>query len=77
VFFFFFFVAAPILRCPIRGRPFQQHIDWNMLGLGAVLTHCDDEGKEFVVAYASCSNNATKSCYSSYEVQCLAAVWAV
>jgi hypothetical protein len=77
VFFFFFFEAAPILRRPIRGRPFQLHIDWNMLGLGAVLTHCDDEGKEFVVAYASCSNNATKSRYSSYEVQCLAAVWVV
>ncbi len=52
-------VAAPILRSPIRGHPFQLHIDWNMLGLGAVLTQCDDERKEFVVAYASRSNNAT------------------
>jgi hypothetical protein len=37
-------VAVPILRRPIRGRPFQLHIDWNMLELGAVLTQCDDEG---------------------------------
>jgi hypothetical protein len=29
-------VAAPILRKPIRGHPFQLHTDWNMLGLGAV-----------------------------------------
>ncbi len=31
-------VAAPILRRPIRGCLFQLHIDWNMLGFGAVLT---------------------------------------
>jgi hypothetical protein len=30
--------AAPILRRPIRGCPFQLHIDWNMLGLGVMLT---------------------------------------
>jgi hypothetical protein len=68
-------VAAPILRRPIRGHPFQLHIDWNMLGLGAMLTQCDDEVKEFVVAYASCSNNAAKSHYSSYEGECLTTVW--
>ncbi len=70
-------VAAPILRRPIRGCPFQLHIDWNMLGLGAVLTQCDDEGKEFVVAYASHSNNAAESRYNSYEGECLVAVCAV
>jgi hypothetical protein len=48
-----------------------------MLGLITVLTQCDDERKEFVVAYASRSNNATKSRYSSYEGECLATVWAV
>ncbi len=68
-------VAKPILRRPIRGRPFQLHIDWSMLGLRTVLMQCDDEGKEFVVAYASRSNNATESSYSSYEGECLATVW--
>jgi len=48
-----------------------------MLGLGAVLTQCDDEGKKFVVAYASRSNNAAESHYSSYKGKCLAVVWAV
>ncbi len=70
-------VAAPILRRPIRGRPFQLHTDWNMLGLGVVLTQCDDEGKEFVVAYASRSNNAAELRYSSYEGECLVAMWVV
>jgi hypothetical protein len=45
-----------------------------MLGLGAVLTQCDDEGKEFVVAYASRSNNAAESRFISYEGKCLATV---
>jgi hypothetical protein len=48
-----------------------------MLGLGAVLTQCDDEGKEFVVAYASRSNNVAESRYSFYEGECLVVVWAV
>jgi hypothetical protein len=48
-----------------------------MLGLGAMLTQCDDEGKEFVVAYASRSNNVVDSQYSSYEGKCLAAMWDV
>jgi hypothetical protein len=48
-----------------------------MLGLGAMLTQCDDEGKEFVVAYVSRLNNATESRYSSYEGKCLVAVWAI
>ncbi len=58
-------VVAPILRRLIKGCPFQLHTDWSMLGLGAVLTQCDDEGKEFVVTYASRSNNAAESRYSS------------
>jgi hypothetical protein len=48
-----------------------------MLELGAMLTQCDDERKEFVVAYVSCSNNAMESRYSSYEGKCLAMVWAI
>ncbi len=70
-------VVAPILRRPIKGCPFQLHTDWSMLGLGVELTQCDDEGKEFVVAYASHSNNTVESRYSSYEGECLAAVWVV
>ncbi len=42
-----------------------------------MLTQCDDEGKEFVVAYASHSNNVAESHYSLYEGECLIAVWAI
>jgi len=70
-------VATPILKRPIKGCPFQLHINWSMLGLGVVLTQCDDEGKEFVVAYAKHLNNVMKSCYSLYEGECLVAMWAV
>jgi hypothetical protein len=70
-------VATPILRRPIRGHPFQLHINWSMLGLRAMLTQCDDEGKEFMVAYANHLNNAVESHYSLYEGECLATVWAV
>ncbi len=42
-----------------------------------MLTQCDDGGKEFVVAYANCSNNAMELCYSSYKGECLAVVWDV
>jgi hypothetical protein len=69
-------VMAPILRKPIKGRPFQLHTDWSMLGLRAVLTQCDDE-REFVVVYASRSNNATESHHSLYKGDYLVIVWVV
>ena len=69
--------SAPVLRRPDIRRPFQLHIDWSMLGLGAVLTQKDDNGKEYVIAYASRSNNDADAKYSSYEGECLAVVWTI
>jgi hypothetical protein len=37
----------------------------------------DDDGKEFVIAYASRSNNNAEAQYNSYEGECLAAIWAI
>jgi hypothetical protein len=49
--------STPILRRPRVGRTYQLHTDWSSLGIGAVLTQMDDDGKEFVIVYASRSNN--------------------
>jgi hypothetical protein len=37
--------SAPILRRPIARRMYQLHTDWSTLGIGAVLTQMDDDGK--------------------------------
>jgi hypothetical protein len=68
---------SPVLRRPDVSRTFQLHTDWSAVGLGAVLTRKYEEGNEYVVAYASRSNNSIKSNYSSYEDEALAAVWAI
>lgn len=69
--------SASVLRRPDASRPFQLHTDWSVVGLGAVLTQKDEEGREYVVAFASKCNNNAESNYSSYEGEAVAAVWAI
>jgi hypothetical protein len=42
-----------------------------------MLTQLDNNGEEFVVAYAKRSNNNMKAKYNSYEWECLVVVWVV
>jgi len=67
----------PILRGLDFNKFFILHTNWSALGIGAILGQLDEEGKEYVIAYASRNNNKAKSNYSSYEGECLAVVWVV
>jgi hypothetical protein len=46
-------------------------------GIGVILGQLDEEGKEYVIAYASRSNNKAESNYFSYEGECLVVIWAI
>jgi hypothetical protein len=67
----------PVLRRPDFSKVFILHTDWSALGIGAILGQLDEEGKEYVIAYASQKNNKAESNYSSYKGECLAIVWVV
>jgi len=65
-----------ILRRPDFNKVFILHTNWSALGMKAIFGQLD-EGKEYVIAYASQSNNKAESNYSSYEGECFDVVWAV
>ncbi len=58
-------------------KVFILHTDQSALGIGVILGQLDEEGKEYVIAYAFRSNNKAESNYFSYEGECLAVVWVV
>jgi hypothetical protein len=62
------------LKRPDFNKVFILHIDWNVFGIGVILSQLDEDGKEHVIAYASRNNNKAKSNYFSYEGECLAVV---
>jgi hypothetical protein len=47
----------PIMRRPDFNKVFILHIDWSALSIGDIFGSLDEEGKEYVIAYASRSNN--------------------
>ena len=49
-------------------------MDWSTLTIRAIFCEMDDGDKEFMVAYASKSNNNAKAQYNLYERECLAVV---
>ncbi len=70
---------ALILKWLLTWRLFQllMHVYWNMLGLGIVITHVDDEGRKFVLEYVGRFDNNLEFKYSSYEKECIIAIWVV
>ncbi len=67
----------PILRRPDFSKVFILHINQSVFCISVIFDQLDEEGKEYVIAYASRSNNKVKSNYSSYNGDCLAVVWVV
>jgi hypothetical protein len=43
----------PILRRPDFNKVFILHIDWSALGIDVIHGQLDEEGKEYIIAYAS------------------------
>ncbi len=43
----------PILRRPNFNKVFILHTNWNALGIGVIFGQLDEEGKKYVIAYAS------------------------
>ncbi len=66
----------PILRRLDFSKVFILHTNWSAFGIGAILGQLDEEGKKYVIAYASQSNKAENN-YSSYKGECLVIVWAI
>jgi hypothetical protein len=64
----------PILKTPDFSKVFILHTNWSVLGIRAIFSQLDEECKEYVITYASRSNNKAKSTYSSYKEECLAVV---
>jgi len=43
----------PIMRRPNFSKVFILHTDWSVLGVGVILGQLDEEGKKYVISYAS------------------------
>jgi hypothetical protein len=66
-----------IFRRPDFNKVFILHTYWSAFSIGAIIGQLDEESKEYVITYASRSNNKAESNYSSYEGECLTIVWAI
>jgi len=67
----------PILRRTDFNKVFILHTDWSALGIRTIIGQLDEEGKEYVIAYVSQSNNKVESNYFSYEGECFVVVWVI
>ena len=68
---------CPVLAYANYKSPFILHTDSSTTGLGAVLSHKQDDGTERVVAYASRSLNKAERNYDTHKLEFLALKWAV
>ena len=67
---------APILAYADYKKPFHVYTDASEIGLGAVISQVQD-GKEPVIAYASCTLNKAERRYDTHKLEFLALKWTV
>ena len=70
-------LTAPILSFPDFDKPFLLETDASGIGLGAVLSQKQEDGRYHPIAYASRSMNDTEENYHSNKKEFLALKWAV
>src|SRR5579862_5271931 len=68
---------APILRRPDFTKEFILCTDTSAKELRAVLQQKDEEGREYVIAYASKATNQSQANYQAQKLELLAVVWAM
>ena len=68
---------SPLLVYPSFNREFYLETNASILGLGAVLSQVQDDGKKHPIAYASRALSQCEKNYAITEVETLAVVWAV
>ena len=69
--------SNPVLRPPDFHRDFFLYTDSSGFACGAILGQKSDDGKEYVVAYASRILKGAEKNYTITEKEALAVVWAV
>ena len=70
-------IKQPILRYSDFNKTFYLMTDGSAKGLGAVLAQKDEEGRDYVIAYASTSLTGSQPNYSATDLKLLAVVWAI
>ena len=69
--------TAPVLAYPRFDRPFQLETDASGLGVGAVLSQVQKDGKSHPIAFASCALSPCERNYGITELETLAVVRSV
>ena len=68
---------TPILAYANYKKPFKLHTDASENGLGAVLYKNQDDGTDYVIAYASCTLLKSEKNYDAHKLEFLALKWSV
>lgn len=69
--------SEPILRAPDWGRQFELSVDWARHAVAACLSQRDDQGREYVVSYASKRLTGPALNWASVDGEAFAAVFGV